>query len=914
MEDKLGNDVLFGRPYGGVAILIHKTVISKVECVCLDSRCIILKIGRLIVANVYLPSYKIADVNNIMGRDALQSTLNLLQLNLATFDDHMFLVGGDFNCDVNSEFEFIFKPLEDFRKQLELKFADNFIKGNLNYTYMHETLQHSSKIDHFLVSSEMRFPIIDYHVIDSALNYSDHLPIATVFQLLYKDLCVEKSAILTESPKAMPKYYRWDHGDRGKYYELSREFLMPIDEQLNHVVDQIAYINTNLHPEFINLEIDRVYDCIVSALQRSANSSIPRLKSGSLKFWWNQELDELKNKSIVSFRAWQDAGKPRTGPVHAEMMLHRLRYRKIIRENERNNLAIVTNDLHECLIKKDFTSFWKGWKSKLGSNKTKVFIAGLANDEQISNKFAEYFEKCCTEKTNEANIKIKKILNDRLSNYNVNGGFTSNYSISLENLEQKIKNAKLGKAAGVDELMIEHLLYAHPILICMLKKLFNIMLQVGYVPDAFGCGLIIPIPKNSNAGSNFAKIQDFRGITISPILSRIFEQCILELFHSYFVSSEYQFGFKKGRGCRDALYILSEAVNNFVSNNSNMNICAIDLTKAFDCINHDILFIKLMNIKIPCCLLKLLIVWYSKCKCVVKWGSTVSTLFTVNQGVRQGGVLSPLLFALYIDDVLCKLNNCGYGCYMAGVIISAIMYADDMVLFSPSICDLQKLITLCQTEFEQIGLKFNTSKCCVLRIGKRYKAECENLIAVDGSIIRWVSELKYLGVVLTQGVYLKINVHQHKVKFFKAFNSIFAKIGCTSSPETLVHLLESKCLSMLIYNLEAARLTNRNISDLTYPLSRAYVKIFKVKDKISILQCQFYMHQLPMDMLLDQRKIMYFNKLENSDCCLLNHVFYVKSCPERLVLLKKYNILDNKIISKGLLQNIMWSKLKENEY
>ena len=57
----------------------------------------------------------------------------------------------------------------------------------------------------------------------------------------------------------------------------------------------------------------------------------------------------------------------------------------------------------------------------------------------------------------------------------------------------------------------------------------------------------------------------------------------------------------------------------------------------------------------------------------------------MNQGVRQGGVLSPILFAFYVDDVLCKLNESGLGCYVSGMLISAIMYADDVMLIAPSV-------------------------------------------------------------------------------------------------------------------------------------------------------------------------------------------------------------------------------------
>jgi hypothetical protein len=189
------------------------------------------------------------------------------------------------------------------------------------------------------------------------------------------------------------------------------------------------------------------------------------------------------------------------------------------------------------------------------------------------------------------------------------------------------------------------------------------------------------------------------------------------------------------------------------------------------------------------------------------------------QGVRQGGVLSPILFSIYVDAVLVELNEIGLGCHLQGIVISAIMYADDVILFSPSVRLLQQLVALCEQEFNEIGLKFNVLKCTAMHIGDRHKYDAIELSDLSKNSIQWVNEIKYLGVVLKHGINLKINVHQNKVKYFRAFNAIFAKLGSTSKPDTIVHLIKSHCLSVLLYNLEAVRLSKSNINELCFPLS-----------------------------------------------------------------------------------------------
>ena len=93
--------------------------------------------------------------------------------------------------------------------------------------------------------------------------------------------------------------------------------------------------------------------------------------------------------------------------------------------------------------------------------------------------------------------------------------------------------------------------------------------------------------------------------------------------------------------------------------------CAfLDASKAFDQVNHYMLFKKLIERNMPICFVRILYYWYSKQNMKVKWGNCLSSPFSVSNGVRQGGVLSPYLFALYIDDLSVKLNCVKAGCFL----------------------------------------------------------------------------------------------------------------------------------------------------------------------------------------------------------------------------------------------------------
>jgi hypothetical protein len=114
------------------------------------------------------------------------------------------------------------------------------------------------------------------------------------------------------------------------------------------------------------------------------------------------------------------------------------------------------------------------------------------------------------------------------------------------------------------------------------------------------------------------------------------------------------------------------------------------MSKAFDKVNHYGLYLKLMKRNIPPVLFRLLINWYSKSCGVVRWDNVFSRCFSMRCGVRQGGVLSPVLFAVYVNDVIVKLSDSKLGCAVGDLYVGCIMYADDLVQISASLSVLQK--------------------------------------------------------------------------------------------------------------------------------------------------------------------------------------------------------------------------------
>ena len=125
----------------------------------------------------------------------------------------------------------------------------------------------------------------------------------------------------------------------------------------------------------------------------------------------------------------------------------------------------------------------------------------------------------------------------------------------------------------------------------------------------------------------------------------------------------------------------------YLINGSQVFGCFLDASKAFDSIDHAVLFDKLLQQNLSSVIIRALLKWYTDQRVNVSWNNCYSDKFSVSNGVRQGGMLSPIpiLLTVYIDDLLFELEKSGVGCYWNHHFVGAVCYADDIALLAPSL-------------------------------------------------------------------------------------------------------------------------------------------------------------------------------------------------------------------------------------
>jgi len=352
---------------------------------------------------------------------------------------------------------------------------------------------------------------------------------------------------------------------------------------------------------------------------------------------------------------------------------------------------------------------------------------------------------------------------------------------------------------GLDMLYGEHFKHAHNKINVLLALVFNCMIIHGFMPDKIMDTLLSPIVKDKKG--KLADSDNYRPLAITCVASKILELLILDRYEMLLKSTDNQFGFKAKHSTDLCIFTLKQVIDYYKSMNSAVYLCFLDASKAFDKVNHWKLFEKLLLRNVPYIIVRLLVVWYQTQKFYVQWDNTLSEPFYVSNGVRQGGILSPILFNVFTNELSVMLNKASVGCHINSQPVNHLFYADDSVILAPTPQALQKLLHICESFANDVELEYNTKKTfCMAVLPKWLKSVSTPSIKLNSKNVAFVSDHKYLGVILTHNMCDDCDIMQQVKATYARGNVLISKFRkCNESVK--IKLFKTFCNSFYGCNL-----------------------------------------------------------------------------------------------------------------
>ena len=331
-----------------------------------------------------------------------------------------------------------------------------------------------------------------------------------------------------------------------------------------------------------------------------------------------------------------------------------------------------------------------------------------------------------------------------------------------------MKNSKLNKAPEEDGIPYEFIINATEEFQNNLVKSYNKMYNDCKIDDVFCKTIVFPIFKKGDPNMP----ENYRGISfmncIAKVMMGILNKRLYDWVEDNDVLTEYQAGFRKKYSTIDNIYNLAGIVNIKLAEKKKVYAFFVDFKAAFDKIARKSLIYKLYSIGISYKFVKIIEAIYTDTKSAVWNGEELSEYFQTNSGVKQGCLLSPLLFSLYINDLH---DNLGGGMNIDNINIRLLMYADDIVILADEVGTLQKMIDNLEVYCDLWNLEVNLSKSEILIFRNGGRLKSQEKWTFRGNYINITNQYTYLGVILTPKMKFSKHVEKRNKQAKTAINS-----------------------------------------------------------------------------------------------------------------------------------------------
>jgi len=373
--------------------------------------------------------------------------------------------------------------------------------------------------------------------------------------------------------------------------------------------------------------------------------------------------------------------------------------------------------------------------------------------------------------------------------------------IATDEVRKQLSTMKFGKAAGVDELPLEVL--TNSALCDYMTELFNTCFDSQVIPTMWMRGVINPIPKDNTKDPR--EPLNSRGITLACVMYKVYcgvlNRRINQWTELHQLLTDEQNGFRQGRSTLDHLSTLTSIVEERKARKLSTFVAFIDFSKAYDCVDRTLMWHKFDKIGMPNKMLNALKCIYDKVECCVRVNGFHSEWFPVNRGLRQGCLLSPLMFNLFINDIAMEINNLGVGVKFGDELLSIMLYADDICLLAESEQDLQRMLDVLSDWCNKWKMSVNISKSQIVHFRNVAKSKTNVIFNIGFNQLDTVTQYKYLGLILSEHLDHKITVKMVAQSASRALGLLIAKFkSCGGMPfEVYSHLYEVLVQSVINY-------------------------------------------------------------------------------------------------------------------
>lgn len=430
----------------------------------------------------------------------------------------------------------------------------------------------------------------------------------------------------------------------------------------------------------------------------------------------------------------------------------------------------------------------------------------ISSGDQRSKRWAEHFENLYNRPEPQ---QLDPDLDDNLS---VPSDLVSTLPPTLNEVITVVQNLKTSKSTGTCDIPAEAL---RSLTQPNLATIHNLILKIWdtrRVPQDFKDGIIVPIFKK---GSRY-DCANYRGITLLSIAGKILTSIIRSRLEPLYESTcrEQQSGFRRGRGCIDQIFTLRRVLERRLRHGKPTVACFIDFAAAFDSVHRDSMWQVLRKCGVPDLFTDIIMDLYCDASSTVRIDSGQTGSFLVKSGVRQGCVMSPMMFNLALDWVMRKsiLPNDGVQCSPMDTICD-LAYADDIAILQPDAQSCQETLSRISAHAAALGLKIKPSKTKVIYAN----LPAPPLLTIDGEDIEVTDRFQYLGsTVCAQQVSSSMDISSRISKASQTFNRlrkwVFGRRDLSTPLKMKVY--NAAVNSILLYSAETWAFTEADLQTL----------------------------------------------------------------------------------------------------